>query len=217
MNDFSMDDLRSVLGDVPPEPVAPDRAAAIRRRVRHVRQRRSVVGAVALALPAASLGMLRGDGDGSEPLFPVDATATATSPVRPPAPTVRPGPDLAVTLNASATNVQVGEEVAFTVTWTDSDGHFLGYHMSFGDIGASKYDKVLCASRAVHPESGREELTHAWSEPGTYHVYYTVRTGDCGATAEKVTSALDIVVRPAPPAPPTNEPSTAPSSNAQAS
>jgi hypothetical protein len=249
MNDFSLNDLRAVLGAVPPEPVAPDRAAAVRRRVRQVRQRRSVVGAVALAVPAASLGVLRGYGDGGGPQLP--SYPAATSPSRQPGPggqtsppvavrsaTVtphapapgqapalrptktgptrptggRPGPGLVVTLVASATEVRVGEDVAFTVNWSDTDGHYEGYEMSYGDIGASSYEKVICAGRAVHPETGQQHFTHAWSEPGTYHVYYSVRTGDCGATGETGTGAVDVIVLPADAEPPpTGEPEPTPS------
>jgi hypothetical protein len=248
MNQFSLDDLRAVLGAVPPEPVAPDRAAAVRRRVRQVRQRRSAVGAVALAVPALSLGVLRGDGDGEEPLFP-GHTSTAAAPSRQPTPghqsspptaarsasvaprtdvpggglpnrprkgspgrpgSGRPGPGLVVTLTPSATEVQVGDEVTFAVQWSDTDGHYKGYEMSYGDIGASAFKKVFCDGRDVHPEAGQQHFSHAWTEPGTYRVYFSVLTGDCGAADETVTGAVDVVVHPAPP-PSSDEPSPAPS------
>lgn len=233
-SNFSLDDLRAVLGDIPAEPVVPDRAVAVRQRVRHVRQRRSALSAVALALPAVGLGVSRGgDGGGDgEPPPPPQLSTTANVPTVTPsnqpsvpgvlpsaqpqgqptasseepavagsskknAPRRRPGPGLRVTLAATDTEVAVGEEVAFSVDWSDTDGHFQGYEMSYGDIGASNFNQVSCESKRVHPVNGGTQLSHAWSEPGTYRVYYTVQTGGCGAAVESDTAAVDVTVLPA--------------------
>jgi plastocyanin len=253
MKDFSLDDLRAVLGAVPPEPVVPDRAAAVRRRVRQARQRRAAAGAVALSVPAAGFGVLRGDADGSgdgssgidhpaaaaspsarpmreKPASPVTAptanarptvsrqapTGTPTKP-KPARPVVHPGPGLTVSFTPSTTEVEVGEEVDFSLSWSDNDGHWRGYALSWGNIGSSRFKRVVCESNDVFPRSARAQFPHAWSEPGVYHVTYTVHTGGCGAVDESVTSAVDITVRAAEPEPaPTAAPSPAPEPSASA-
>lgn len=254
MNHFSLDDLRAVLGAVPPEPAVPDRAAAVRRRVRQVRQRRSAVGAVALALPVAGLGLLHADGPrrpatghapatphpaalptldagsawGSRPAPTVRARPTALSeeatdrPVktRPSPRVVHPRAEMTVSFTASATEVEVGQQVIFNLTWYDDEGHWKGYELSYGDSNRSQFKPVVCETDDDWPRSGHASFPHAWSEPGTYRVTYTVHTGGCGAANEAVARSIYIVVRAAEPeptpAPAPESPSPEPSASAAA-
>jgi hypothetical protein len=265
MNDFSLDDLRAVLHTPPNEPVAPDRAAAVRRRARLIRQRRTAVTAIALAVPTVGVGVLGVEADrvglfgfGSEPAStgagpawgepskllgqgseasPSAGAVGSQSPgggywpgsggvpgqggkprhVRTVPPALRTEPGLAVSLVPSASDVKVGEEVTFTLTWSDTDGVYQGYEMSFGDFPASGFESAPCKSDKVQPSSDSWQFSHAWSQPGTYHVYYTITTGDCGAQVETASATAVITVRAPEPEPnaspssPTAQPSTTPS------
>ena len=299
MSQFSIDDLKSAFGDLPGEPPAPNRAVAVRRRARAARQRRSAVGAVAVALPVVGLSLFRGDAGRSQdpdvaaPFVTLSAeatpstaavpTATPTStptagpdpvstaaqvapqpaatrsaaaptatapkpaavatpaPARPtavvtelaqptkstvpvpkatkrtaplasrtPAPVVqRPGPGLQVRLAASKQTVKVGETVDFTVVWSDTDGIYVGYEMSYGDIGASKFSRVNCTG-GVQPSGNTVNLAHAWQHAGSYRVEYAVRTCNGAGRYEDVLSSVVVtVVNPEPTAAATPTPTPA--------
>jgi hypothetical protein len=135
---------------------------------------------------------------------PVPSKTKAAPPPAKPDPIVqRPGPGLRVRLAASDKTVKVGEKVDFTVVWSDTDGIYVGYEMSYGDIGASKFSRVRCTGD-VQPSGGTVTLSHAWQHAGTYHVDYAVRTCNGAGKYEEVASSVVVtVVSPQPVATPT--------------
>jgi hypothetical protein len=122
----------------------------------------------------------------------------------------RPGPGLRVRLAASKTTVKVGERVDFTAVWSDTDGIYVGYELSYGDIGASKTSRVQCTG-GVQPSGNTVSLSHAWRSAGTYRVDYAIRTCNGAGKYEDVSASVVVtVVSPEPTATPTPTPPPTP-------
>jgi hypothetical protein len=85
----------------------------------------------------------------------------------------------------------------------DNDGVFGGTSEEWGDgVGTSSLSESRCEDVAVPagPAAGTYDLTHTWSEPGTYAVVLGVTTYTCvdgSATEEQVTTPVTVEVLPA--------------------
>lgn len=115
----------------------------------------------------------------------------------PPAPT-----ELGMAVDPVGT-VVAGEPATLTVRWADNDGIFGGTSEEWGDgVGTSSLSESRCEDVAVPagPAAGTYDLTHTWSEPGTYAVVLGVTTYTCAdgsATEEQVTTPVTVEVLPA--------------------
>jgi len=129
-------------------------------------------------------------GDGDVEATPADGGA-------PPAPTA-----LGMSVDPLGT-VVAGEPATLTVRWADNDGIFSGTSEEWGDgVGTSSLSESRCEDVAVPagPAGGTYDLTHTWSEPGTYAAVLGVATYTCvdgSATEEQVTTPVTVEVLPA--------------------
>lgn len=96
--------------------------------------------------------------------------------------------------------VTAGEAATLTVGWTDGEGTFSGTTEEWGDgVGTSSLGLARCdeATTAADSSGGTYELTHTWSEPGTYTVVIGVATYTCDAgtpSEEQVSRTLTVEV-----------------------
>ena len=106
---------------------------------------------------------------------------------------------LSVTADGPA-SVTVGETATITVTYSDGSGIFSGTSEEWGDgVGVSSVREGRCSASAEEPGalSDSYQLTHRWTEPGTYSLVLGVNTYACrGTTAvpEKATTMLTVTV-----------------------
>jgi hypothetical protein len=126
-----------------------------------------------------------------------DVEATPAAGAAAPAPT-----ELGMSVDPLDT-VVAGEPATLTVRWADNDGVFGGTSEEWGDgVGTSSLSESRCEDVAVPagPAAGTYDLTHTWSEPGTYAVVLGVTTYTCvdgSATEEQVTTPVTVEVLPA--------------------
>ncbi|MGH8892956.1 MAG: hypothetical protein ACRDWY_06565 [Actinomycetes bacterium] len=152
----------------------------------------SLVGALLLAL-ASTLGLALWAGGDDDVVVKVPAAAGGK------APGVAP---LAMTVEPPA-SVMAGEEVPFTVRWSDGSGVFSGSSEEWGDgVGASSLAQERCGTgrSTTGASDGSYRVRHEWTEPGSYPVVIGLVTYTCeGGTAreEAVSRTLTVRVLPA--------------------
>ena len=94
----------------------------------------------------------------------------------------------------------MGEPATITVTYTDGSGIFSGTSEEWGDgVGTSSLQEGRCTAAAEPAGSLSDsyQVTHRWTEPGTYSLVLGVNTYTCrGTTAvqEKATTMLIVKV-----------------------
>lgn len=112
----------------------------------------------------------------------------------PPAPAA-----LSVTADGPA-SVAVGEQATITVTYTDGSGIFSGTSEEWGDgVGTSSVQEGRCSATAEPAGSLSDsyQVTHTWTEPGTYSLVLGVNTYTCRGTTsvqEQKTTMLIVKV-----------------------
>jgi len=128
-----------------------------------------------------------------------DDDSVATPESRQPADVPAPPAALSVTADGPA-SVDVGEQATITVTYTDGSGIFSGTSEEWGDgVGTSSLQEGRCSAPAEPAGSLSDsyQVTHRWTEPGTYSLVLGVNTYTCrGTTAvqEKATTMLIVKV-----------------------
>lgn len=156
-------------------------------------RRRLVIGLaalLALALVAVLVLVLALGGDDE----PVKASPPpAAGPAEP--------ADLGMTVELPET-VVAGESAEIVVRWTDGEGVFSGTSEDWGDgVGTSSLAQDQCTGVATDRRSADSyQLTHAWSEPGSYQVVLGVTTYTCtdgSAVQEDVSKTVTVQVQPA--------------------
>ena len=105
---------------------------------------------------------------------------------------------LVVTADGPA-SVAVGELATITVTYTDGSGIFSGTSEEWGDgVGTSSVQEGRCsAAEQAGQLSDSYQVTHRWTEPGTYSLVLGVNTYTCSGTTavqEKTTTMLIVKV-----------------------
>lgn len=114
--------------------------------------------------------------------------------VQPPAPA-----PLVLAVDAPA-SVVAGEIALFVATWSDGSGTVSGSTEDWGDeIGASSRQQETCGPGDVVPPAagGTYEVSHVWTDPGTYTVALGVATYVCrdgAAVVDEVTETLTVTV-----------------------
>lgn len=171
--------------------VVPDSAAAHPTRRRSVRRPVLLAGLLAAAVAVVTVvGLLVWSGG--------EEDVVATPPVGPAARPAGPAP-LGMTLAVPA-RVVAGEETTLTVRWTDGSGTFSGTTEEWGDgVGTSSLGMARCDAGTPTADSsgGTYDVTHTWSEPGTYKVVMGLATYTCAAgtpAEEQVSRTLTVEV-----------------------
>ena len=128
-----------------------------------------------------------------------NADSVAQPQVQPPA--VVPAAPAALSVVADGpASVTVGEQATITVTYSDGSGIFSGTSEEWGDgVGTSSVREGRCSATVAAPGalSDSYQVTHRWTEPGTYSLVLGVNTYSCrGTTAvqEKATTMLIVKV-----------------------
>lgn len=110
--------------------------------------------------------------------------------------------ELGLTVSAPETAV-AGQAASFTVAWTDGTGVFSGTTEEWGDgVGASSLSQAGCPQAASSEQAGggTYDVSHTFTEPGTYSVVLGVSTYTCQAGAavtEDASRTLQVEVLPA--------------------
>lgn len=171
--------------------VVPDSAAAHPTRRRSVRRPVLLAGLLAAAVAVVTVvGLLVWSGG--------EEDVVATPPVGPAARPAGPAP-LGMTVAVPA-RVVAGEETTLTVRWTDGSGTFSGTTEEWGDgVGTSSLGMARCdaGTPAADSSGGTYDVTHTWSEPGTYKVVMGLATYTCEAgtpAEEQVSRTLTVDV-----------------------
>jgi hypothetical protein len=136
-------------------------------------------------------------GCGGQPADPAMVSPRAADIGASPSAAAVPGvAPLEVTVGTDRPTVRVGEQVRFTVSWTDGDGIFAGTTEDFGEgVGAGSTKIGACESAStMTPSEGRYELSHTWTVPGTYHVRIGVSTSSCVGGPETAEKDLAVLV-----------------------
>lgn len=145
----------------------------------------------------------------AEPSAPPPSTATATPSSRVPAqplpptsppPSTEPEPTatttwappgLTVTVDTVPAEPTAGGDTTIRVRVVDTDGHFLGGTVDFGDGGSHEFwtPQPMCPvpnptpDRTPRPSDETQTVRHVYAAEGTYQLRVFVRTGShCGAT-----------------------------------
>jgi hypothetical protein len=116
-------------------------------------------------------------------------------------PAAVPAPPAALSVTADGpASVTVGEQATITGTYSDGSGIFSGTSEEWGDgVGASSVREGRCSATAEVPGalSDSYQMTHRWTEPGTYSLVLGVHTYTCSGTTavqEKATTLLIVKV-----------------------
>jgi hypothetical protein len=127
-----------------------------------------------------------------------NSDSVAKPEVQQPAAVPAPPAALSVTADGPA-SLTVGEQATITVTYTDGTGIFSGTSEEWGDgVGASSVREGRCSATDDIPGalSDSYQLTHSWTEPGTYSLVLGVNTYTCsGTTAVPETATTTLIVK----------------------
>jgi hypothetical protein len=126
-----------------------------------------------------------------------NSDSVAKPQVQQPAAVPAPPAALSVTADGPA-SVTVGEPATITVTYSDGSGIFSGTTEEWGDgVGVSSVQEGSCSAAADVPGalSDSYQVTHRWTEPGTYSLVLGVNTYTCSGTTavEEQTTTMLIV------------------------
>lgn len=157
---------------------------------RSVRRPVLLAGLLAATVAVVTVGLLLWSGG--------EQDVVAPPPAGPAAKAAGPAP-LGMTVDVPQ-RVTAGEATTLTVGWTDGEGTFSGTTEEWGDgVGTSSLGLARCdaGTTAADASGGTYELTHTWSEPGTYKVVVGVATYTCDAgtpSEEQVSRTLTVEV-----------------------
>lgn len=147
---------------------------------------------VALLLVAAAVGI------GIAAILAGGDAEIANPASQQPADVPAPPAALAVTVVAPA-SATVGEPVDFTVTYTDGSGIFAGTVEEWGDgVGTSSLREGACsaAGDAAGPLTDTYQVSHTWTEPGTYTLVLGVHSYTCrGSSAVEETAKKSVTLQ----------------------
>jgi hypothetical protein len=148
----------------------------------------AVLTLLAAAVGIAVAAIISGNGDDS--IAQPKSQQPAAVPAAPAA--------LSVTASGPA-SVSVGEKATITVTYTDGSGIFSGTSEEWGDgVGTSSVQEGRCsAAEPAGSLSDSYQVTHTWTQPGTYNLVLGVNTYTCRGTAsvqERKTTTLSVQV-----------------------
>jgi hypothetical protein len=114
--------------------------------------------------------------------LPPQTTVPETT-VPPPAPP--PNQPLVAGFVDTPSTAAVGEEVLFTVAWSDPDAQLTFDHFSTDGVGLARGCTVEQGSGQAPPEpvggGGEVSYTHTFDAPGVYTVVVSLGTGDCSS------------------------------------
>jgi hypothetical protein len=115
-------------------------------------------------------------------------------------PAAVPAPPAALSVTADGpASVAVGERARITVTYTDGSGIFSGTSEEWGDgVGTSSLQEGRCSAPAEPAGSLSDsyQVTHRWTEPGTYSLVLGVNTYTCqGTTAVQEHATTMLIVK----------------------
>jgi hypothetical protein len=105
----------------------------------------------------------------------------------------------------------VGQEVFFTVNWSDGDGRYFGSGAEWGDQtpGGSAGSIDRCGE-VPSPRHGSARMSHTWNNAGTYNVKLSVSTYDCKTYTLETREVIVKITVSDPPPPPTDPPPSSP-------
>jgi hypothetical protein len=111
-----------------------------------------------------------------------------------------PAPPAALSVTADGpASVAVGERATITVTYTDGSGIFSGTSEEWCDgVGSSSLQQGRCSAPAEPAGSLSDayQVTHRWTEPGTYSLVLGVNTYTCrGTTAVQESATTMLIVK----------------------